>query len=480
MPLVAEPILALRERAARRGARPRGAGRHGRLLAGPGGDLRNRRRRAGHPGHHRPRPGAPPRSPTGWTGPCWWCPASPAARSRPTRTGGPTSRPSPRPASTRSSGIVVVTDPGSPLQQVAEEAGYRKVFLADPNVGGRYSALTAFGLVPVRPGRGRHRGPAGRRGGGRRRARAGRARQPRAAARRAARAGPQRRLGQGGARRFRLRHQRIRRLGRAADRRVDRQGRARPAAGGGRGPAAPGFAGAGPDAILVASRRLRADDAAGLRLGLPSTAGPLGGQMLLWEYATAVAGRLIGINPFDQPNVEEAKKQARSLLDATDALAGARAGADRRRRSQVFGYGIDLSGIGIVDEALQALFAAAPAFGYVAIQAYLDRLADDQAGRAAAGWWPAGPACRPPSAGGRGSCTPPASTTRAATRTGCSCRSPARSPRTWRSRAGRTPSAPCSGPGGRRRDRAGGQGPSGAAPASDRPGCRYRTVVAHR
>src|SRR5690606_29802024 len=43
--------------------------------------------------------------------------------------------------------IVVVTDPGSPLDVSAREAGYR-VFNADPNVGGRYSALTAFGLVP--------------------------------------------------------------------------------------------------------------------------------------------------------------------------------------------------------------------------------------------------------------------------------------------------------------------------------------------
>ena len=43
--------------------------------------------------------------------------------------------------------IIVVTDPGSPLEKAAREAGYR-VFLADPNVGGRYSALTAFGLVP--------------------------------------------------------------------------------------------------------------------------------------------------------------------------------------------------------------------------------------------------------------------------------------------------------------------------------------------
>ncbi|MBS1697263.1 MAG: glucose-6-phosphate isomerase, partial [Actinobacteria bacterium] len=43
--------------------------------------------------------------------------------------------------------IVVVTDPGSPLDASARDAGYR-VFNADPNVGGRYSALTAFGLVP--------------------------------------------------------------------------------------------------------------------------------------------------------------------------------------------------------------------------------------------------------------------------------------------------------------------------------------------
>jgi glucose-6-phosphate isomerase len=43
--------------------------------------------------------------------------------------------------------IVVVTDPGSPLDQSARADGYR-VFNADPNVGGRYSALTAFGLVP--------------------------------------------------------------------------------------------------------------------------------------------------------------------------------------------------------------------------------------------------------------------------------------------------------------------------------------------
>jgi glucose-6-phosphate isomerase len=44
--------------------------------------------------------------------------------------------------------MVVVTDTGSSLAALAEESGYRRVFLADSSVGGRYSALTAFGLVP--------------------------------------------------------------------------------------------------------------------------------------------------------------------------------------------------------------------------------------------------------------------------------------------------------------------------------------------
>ena len=45
--------------------------------------------------------------------------------------------------------FVAVTDPGTPLEKLAKERGFRKVFNADPNVGGRFSALTAFGLVPA-------------------------------------------------------------------------------------------------------------------------------------------------------------------------------------------------------------------------------------------------------------------------------------------------------------------------------------------
>jgi glucose-6-phosphate isomerase len=40
----------------------------------------------------------------------------------------------------------------------------------------------------------------------------------------------------------------------------------------------------------------------------------LGGQIFLWEMATAVAGHILGINPFDQPDVEAAKVLARKMI----------------------------------------------------------------------------------------------------------------------------------------------------------------------
>ena len=42
-----------------------------------------------------------------------------------------------------------VTDPGSPLVELARERGFRRVFENDPNIGGRYSVLSYFGLVPA-------------------------------------------------------------------------------------------------------------------------------------------------------------------------------------------------------------------------------------------------------------------------------------------------------------------------------------------
>lgn len=46
----------------------------------------------------------------------------------------------------------------------------------------------------------------------------------------------------------------------------------------------------------------------------------LGGQFLLWELATAVAGHLLGIQPFDQPNVEAAKLLAREMVATYQAV----------------------------------------------------------------------------------------------------------------------------------------------------------------
>lgn len=45
--------------------------------------------------------------------------------------------------------FVAITDQGSPLMKQAEKRGFRRVFQAKPDVGGRYSAFTDFGLVPA-------------------------------------------------------------------------------------------------------------------------------------------------------------------------------------------------------------------------------------------------------------------------------------------------------------------------------------------
>jgi len=134
-------------------------------------------------------------------------------------------------------------------------------------------------------------------------------------------------------------------------------------------PAAPGFADAGPDATTVV-----------LGPAVPAAAvavrGTLGGQMLLWEHAIAVVGRLLGINPFDQPDVEAAKVAARNQLK------GAEEAAPRfvEGALEVHPVGDWLpASITTLDGALQALVAATPPDGYLAVQAYLDRIADASA-----------------------------------------------------------------------------------------------------
>jgi glucose-6-phosphate isomerase len=95
-------------------------------------------------------------------------------------------------------------------------------------------------------------------------------------------------------------------------------------------------------------------------------------MFLVWEYAVAVAGRLLGINPFDQPDVESAKAAARGLLDAQPAPtepAFVEAGIEVRGDDSL------LSGARTVDAAIARLLERMPADGYVAVQAYADRVA---------------------------------------------------------------------------------------------------------
>jgi transaldolase / glucose-6-phosphate isomerase len=49
----------------------------------------------------------------------------------------------------RAAAFVAITDPGSELERLANERGFRRVFPGEPTIGGRYSALSPFGIVPA-------------------------------------------------------------------------------------------------------------------------------------------------------------------------------------------------------------------------------------------------------------------------------------------------------------------------------------------
>ena len=49
----------------------------------------------------------------------------------------------------RGSSFIAITDPGTPLEELGSAKGFRRVFQNPPDLGGRYSALSLFGLVPA-------------------------------------------------------------------------------------------------------------------------------------------------------------------------------------------------------------------------------------------------------------------------------------------------------------------------------------------
>ncbi|MBF4608291.1 glucose-6-phosphate isomerase [Curtobacterium sp. VKM Ac-1393] len=261
--------------------------------------------------------------------------------------------------------IVVVTDPGSALEAVATDAGYR-VFTADPTVGGRYSALTAFGLVP-----------------------SGLAGADIAELLDEADAisallsvdldeNPGLVLGAVLAGTDPLRSTiaivpdgtHIVGFGDWVEQLI-----AESTGKSGRGllpvvlhADSPEVSAALPDVQvirLVGSR----EDERHVAEGEVEITGTLGGQFLVWEYAVAVAGRLLGIDPFDQPDVEAAKVATRALLDDRPAAAEPAFTEDGIAVSATPGLPVGTT----LAEAVSGLLSALDQTGYVAVQAYVDR-----------------------------------------------------------------------------------------------------------
>lgn len=263
--------------------------------------------------------------------------------------------------------IIVVTDPGSPLDESARADGYR-VFNADPNVGGRYSALTAFGLVPS--------GLAGV-------DIAALLDEASSVAGRIAVDHPENPaliLGAAIAGTRPLRDK----LGIVADGTYilgfadwAEQLIAESTGKLGKGilpvvldPDSPELSKNLPDlqiVRLVESARATEE----VEPGEIEISGTLGAQILVWETAIAVAGRLLGIDPFDQPDVESAKEATRGLLDSRPKPAPAafvESGVEVRATDSALTAG------GTLDGAINALLAALPDDGYLSIQCYLDRV----------------------------------------------------------------------------------------------------------
>jgi glucose-6-phosphate isomerase len=94
----------------------------------------------------------------------------------------------------------------------------------------------------------------------------------------------------------------------------------------------------------------------------------LGSQFLLWEVATSVMGYLLGINPFDQPDVESAKRAAREVL-ARPKQAAAFSVVDRSCAIRA----LNLGAVNTLAQALDNLAEAVPTDGYLALLAFASR-----------------------------------------------------------------------------------------------------------
>jgi hypothetical protein len=95
----------------------------------------------------------------------------------------------------------------------------------------------------------------------------------------------------------------------------------------------------------------------------------LGARMFVWEFAAAVAGSILEIDPFDQPNVKESKDNTGAVLREFQ-----REGSLPRARGRKVG-GLLLRG----EHPERLLARARPGRDYLALQAYVDRNPENEA-----------------------------------------------------------------------------------------------------
>lgn len=247
--------------------------------------------------------------------------------------------------------MIFVTDPNSPLDQEARTAGFT-VINADPHVGGRFSALSAFGLVPaelmgVDPG---------------------------LLLRQAQKAKQD----------FLENDQSIidvtYLLSTAADQYLLYTDEGSPILGLSdwiEQLIAESTGKDGKGRLPIAMRRLaRLDHIFSVAFSGDQAdlvvKGEIGEHFIFWEWVTALLGVALGVDPFNQPNVTEAKDQTSRLLTQWNNKLP-------EIHSQITDGNVEIFGDGsTLREALKNLIATMDADGYIAIMAYLDRIDDEK------------------------------------------------------------------------------------------------------